>query len=220
MSEPLLRLANLRFAYGSRLVLAGVDLELFAAERVALTGANGSGKTTLFRCITGLEKAQAGEIVFAGCKTRTEKDFQALRRRLGYAVQNAEDQLIFPTVLEDICFGPLNLGLTEEAAQARALAQLAELGLAGFDQRLTHQLSGGQQKLAAMAAVLVMRPEVLLLDEPFNGLDDAACERLCAVLDGLGCGMIVVSHETQWLDRLCNRRLLLANGRLVRQDVR
>lgn len=219
MPEPLLRLANLRFAYGGRQVLAGIDLELSAAERVALTGANGSGKTTLFRCITGLEKAQAGVIIFAGCEMRAEKDFQALRRRLGYAVQNAEDQLIFPTVLEDLCFGPLNLGLTEDEAGARALAQLAELGLAGFDQRLTHQLSGGQQKLAALAAVLVMRPEVLLLDEPFNGLDDAACERLCAVLEGLDCGMIVVSHEARWLDRLCARRLLLANG-IVRQDVR
>lgn len=216
MADPLLHVSDLCFSYGRRAVLRNLSLTLAKGEKIALAGPNGSGKTTFFRCLTGLEKIASGQILLSGRKVDTEADFQELRRVVGYSVQNAEDQLIFPTVLEDVSFGPLNLGLEEPEAKARQI--LAVLGLKGKEDWLTHQLSGGQQKLVALAAVLVMEPRILLLDEPFNGLDAAACGRLSRLLGERDCAMIVVAHDPEHLRGLCQRRLAMEDGALVSAD--
>lgn len=214
MTDFKLRLRDLHFGYAAFSVLAGIDLEIRAGESVGLDGANGSGKTTLFRCITGLEKIAAGEIILNDERIKTEKDFAALRRKVGYSLQNAEDQLIFPTALEDASFGPLNLGLDQDAARARAEETLKLLGIEKLGERLTHELSGGQQKLVALAAVLAMQPRLLLLDEPFNALDSKAAGRVADVIANLDCARIIVAHDSAILDRLCERRLHLENGKL------
>ena len=128
---------------GQRRVLHDVSFTLAAGQRAGLYGPNGSGKTTLFRCITGLVRPGKGLVRFHGKALHDEKDFHALRCKVGFVLQHAEDQLFFPTVLEDVAFGPLNLGLSAAEAAEQARATLRRLGLAGFEQRLTHHLSGG-----------------------------------------------------------------------------
>ncbi|MBD5647911.1 MAG: ABC transporter ATP-binding protein [Desulfovibrio sp.] len=207
-AAPLLDIRDLSFAYAAggveRVALSHVSLSLAPGQRLGLYGPNGSGKTTLFRCITGLEAPQEGEIFLHGAPIRTERDFRVLRRAVGYVLQNADDQLFFPTVLEDVAFGPLNLGLTGAEARVRAEETLASLGLADYADRLAHRLSGGEKTLVALATVLAMRPEALLLDEPTTGLDADARERIINVLNGLSTARIVISHDWDFLERVAD----------------
>ena len=207
-AAPLLAIRDLCFAYAGggagRPALRDVCLTLRAGQRLGLYGPNGSGKTTLFRCITGLETPQKGEILLHGAPVRTEKEFRSLRRAVGYVLQNADDQLFFPTVLEDVAFGPLNLGLSSGEARARAEETLASLGLAEYAERLAHRLSGGEKTLVALATVLAMQPEALLLDEPTTGLDADARERIIGVLNGLSTARIVISHDWDFLERVAD----------------
>ncbi|MBD5626781.1 MAG: ABC transporter ATP-binding protein [Desulfovibrio sp.] len=215
---PLLDIRGLCFAYAGdgagRPALHDVSLTLEPGQRLGLYGPNGSGKTTLFRCITGLEMPQQGEIFLNGAPVRTEKEFRILRRAVGYVLQNADDQLFFPTVLEDVAFGPLNLGLAPEEARARAEETLASLGLGAYGERLAHRLSGGEKTLVALATVLAMRPEALLLDEPTTGLDADARERIIEVLNGLTTARIVISHDWDFLERVAGEIWGMDKGRL------
>ena len=212
---PLLSLADVHVTRDGRPVLAGVTLDLHAGERIALTGPNGAGKTTLLRTIVGLEKRTAGRLVAFGHEPRREKDFRPVRARAAYLFQDPDDQLFCPTVIDDVAFGPLNLGLGRQEAEARARAVLARLALADHAARITWRLSGGEKRLVALAAVLAMEPEVLLLDEPTNALDTAHRERLTEILAGLSCAMLIVSHDAAFLARLATRAVALEAGRLV-----
>ena len=132
-----------------------------------------------------------------------------MRARAGLLFQDSDDQLFCATVLEDVAFGPLNLGAKPADARRTALAALADLGLESLADRVTHKLSGGQKRLAALACVLAMRPQVLLLDEPTNGLDEATRERLIAILSALPQAMALVSHDSGFIDRLATRRVAM-----------
>ncbi|MGQ9368940.1 energy-coupling factor ABC transporter ATP-binding protein [Azospirillum sp. ST 5-10] len=216
MTAPLFRLEGIAFAYEpGRPVLAGASFSLHAGERVALVGPNGAGKTTLFHLMVGLLRPSAGSVEAFGAVRRSEKDFRAVRRRAGLLFQDSDDQLFCPTVIEDVAFGPLNLGLAPREARARALDTLGALGLEGFGDRVTHRLSGGQKRLVALATVLAMAPEVLLLDEPTNGLDTATEKRLIAILAELPQAMVMISHDERVLARLARRRVRLDGGRLL-----
>ena len=215
MTTPLFSLEAVGFSYpAGRTVLDGLDLTLHPGERVAVVGSNGAGKTTLLHLLVGLRKATAGRLVAFGAERRKESDFHEVRARAGLLFQDADDQLFCPTVLEDVAFGPLNLGSSRREARAVAEATLASLGLAGFGERITHKLSGGEKRLVSLAAVLAMRPEVLLLDEPTNGLDAEADARLFELLAGLPQAMLFVSHDARLIARLATRSVLLRDGRL------
>lgn len=218
-AADILRLEDVRFSYAAdgaaRPILRGASLSLPPGLALGLHGPNGSGKTTLFRCITGLNRIQGGRILLRGREMRREEDFHELRCRVGFVLQNAEDQLFFPTVLEDVAFGPLNLGLAPDDARRRARETLAELGLEGFADRLTHRLSGGERRLVSLAAVLAMRPDALLLDEPANELDEASRERLVGILLRLPAARITVSHDRDFLARVSTRFLSLRDGILA-----
>lgn len=206
---------NLSFAYDSKKKqLDGVDLALFPGESTGLCGANGAGKTTLFRCISGLASPSGGEIRLGSKIMRSENDFYELRREVGYALQNSDDQLFFPTVLEDLAFGPLNLGLSAAEARERAWESLNLVGLPSYGDRLSQHLSGGEKRLVALASVLAMRPRALLLDEPLTGLDEEAQIRLGDILSSLDCAKLIISHDQDFLNRVCARKILLKNGRL------
>lgn len=211
---PILQAENLSFSYSLKPVFTNISLTLFKSCRIGLTGANGSGKTTLFRCLTGLEKISSGKIALNGKQISSNDDFKLLRRHIGYALQNPEDQLFFPSILEDISFGPLNLGLSSEDAKAIALETLDFIGLKGYENRLFYQLSGGEQRLAALACVLAMRPSVLLLDEPLNGLDEKTMLHLQTSLGRLNCAMIIISHNQKFLKEMCNFIFKLEDGNL------
>lgn len=217
-ADAIFSLKNVSFTYGqeeaARVVLRDVNFSLLPGQRIGLYGPNGSGKTTFFRCITGLASPQNGCVLFHGLPLSEEKDFYPLRCKVGFVLQHAEDQLFFPTVLEDVAFGPLNLGLTADDARDRALATLRNLGLAGFESRLTHRLSGGEKKLVSLAAVMAMQPEALLLDEPTNGLDNDARQRIIEILDSLSTARITISHDWDFLARTSTRYLTIIEGRL------
>lgn len=198
-----------------RRVLDGVSMRLAPGERLALVGANGAGKTTLLRTLVGLEKPKGGRIVAFGAERRVEKDFREVRARAGFLFQDPDDQLFSPTVIEDVAFGPLNLGLAREAAIARAEATLARLHLGHLARRVTHRLSGGEKRLVGLAGVLAMQPDVLLLDEPTNALDETHLARLVEILSGLDLAMVIVSHDRAFLEKLAGRAMLLEDGRLA-----
>ena len=204
------------FAYADgRPVLRGVNLVLEEGRQLGLYGPNGSGKTTLFRIIAGLERPSAGRVLLRGRPVDGEKDFQALRLRVGLVLQHAEDQLFCPTVLEDVAFGPLNLGLPPEAARECAVRTLRGLGMEGFEDRLTHRLSGGEKKLVSLATVLAMNPDALLLDEPTNGLDPEARERIIEILQQQSTARIIISHDWDFLSRTASDPITLREGRLM-----
>jgi len=215
MPTPILATEDLSFGYPGRpLLLDRIHLRLTAQDRVGLVGANGSGKTTLLRLLTGLTRPSAGRILFDGEEVTSEDGFRRLRQAVGFALQNAEDQLLYPTVLDDVAFGPLNQGLSPEEARSRAETTLAMLGLSDFAERLTHRLSGGEMRLVALAGVLAMQPRLLLLDEPTTGLDPATRERLITILQELPTARLVISHDWDFLEATCDRFLLLEAGRL------
>lgn len=195
-------------------VLDGASLSLAPGERLAIAGANGAGKTTLLRTLVGLQKPQAGRISAFGAERRVERDFHEVRRRAAYLFQDADDQLFCPTVIEDVAFGPLNMGLDDEAAMEKARATLERMGLAHLGARVTRKLSGGEKRLVCLAGVLAMDPDALLLDEPTNSLDAAHVRLLVDVLMSCGKAMILVTHDRPVLDSIATRALLLKNGRL------
>lgn len=215
MTQPLLSLERLGFTYSDRTVLSDVNFDLYAGERVALLGANGAGKTTLLELMVGLNKPASGQIVAFGKPRHCDRDFREVRARAGLLFQDSDNQLFCPTVLEDVAFGPLNLGRTGPEALSIAHSTLADLGINHFAERITHKLSGGEKRLVALAAVLAMQPEVLLLDEPTTGLDEETEELLMEHLLRLPQAMVFISHDSTFIDRLATRAVILKKGKLV-----
>lgn len=220
MAEPIFALEHISFTYpGGRQVFRDMDFALYPDRKIGLYGPNGSGKTTFFRLIMGLAAPQEGRILFHGRPLETEKDFRELRCKVGLVLQHAEDQLFCPTVLEDVAFGPLNLGCTQDEARDRAASTLERLGLAGFENRLTHRLSGGEKKLVSLATVLVMEPEALLLDEPTNGLDPVGIHEIRTLIRSLpgkiGCTVLVSSHLLPEIELMADDVGILNRGHLL-----
>ncbi len=196
----ILHLEDISFNYPGRpSVLDKLSLSLYQGDRMGLMGSNGSGKSTMFHIVMGLLKPSLGRIEVFGRLVKEEEDFRQVRRRIGLLFQDADDQLFSPTVLEDVAFGPLNLGKSKDEAKTIARRTLSSLGMAGFEDRITHKLSGGEKRLVSLATVLAMGPDVLLLDEPTTGLDEATEERLIDILKGLENSYIVVSHNLDFL---------------------
>lgn len=215
MSETLIQFREVAFTYeDARPVLNGVTFGLSRSERVALVGPNGSGKSTLLHLAVGLLQPDDGEIEAFGKVRTDEKDFHEVRARTGLLFQEPEDQLFCPTVLEDVAFGPLNLGRSPEEAHAIAEDTLSSLGLQGYGKRITHKLSEGEKRLVSLASVLAMKPEVLLLDEPTAGLDTDIIEHIVDILGELSLTIFAVSHNDKFLDRITDRALRLKDGLL------
>ncbi len=212
---PLLALRKVSFAYQTnRPILNGCSLSVFPRDRIGITGPNGSGKTTLLWLMVGLLRPTQGTIFAFGRPRFREYDFHEVRRRVGLLFQDADDQLFCPTVLEDVAFGPLNLGKSRPEALAISRRILQQLHLSGYENRTTYHLSGGEKRLVALATILAMEPEVLLLDEPTTGLDDTSRERVIELVKSLPQALVVVSHDRELLDRVTTRRFVLRDGKL------
>ncbi len=212
----ILHLEDISFNYaGGPKVLANLDLQLFKGDRIGLMGPNGSGKTTLFHIIMGLLKPSSGSVEIYNRPAKTEKDFLRVRKKIGLLFQDADDQLFSPTVLEDVAFGPLNLGKSRNEAMEIARNTLNFLDLAGFEDRITYKLSGGEKKLVSLATVLAMEPEVLLLDEPTSGLDEKTKAILKGVLASLDLSYIIISHEIDFLTEISNHIYTMENGKIL-----
>jgi cobalt/nickel transport system ATP-binding protein len=202
MSEPLIELHDITFTYpgAPEPVFQDFNFQLLPGNHLGLIGPNGCGKTTLLHLIMGLLRPQAGSILIFGQEVKKEKDFVAVRQKVGLLFQNADDQLFCPTVLEDVAFGPLNQGKPPAEAIGIARETMARLGLQGFEERVTYKLSGGEKKLVSLATVLAMQPQLLLLDEPTSGLDENTKHRLIHILENLDIAYMIVSHERDFLN--------------------
>ncbi|NDV27777.1 ABC transporter ATP-binding protein [Desulfovibrio sp. JC010] len=216
MSSPIFSLHEINFSYPGNEVLKNADFALNAGQKIGLTGHNGSGKTTLLHIIMGLLKPQSGQVRYMGREIKSEKDFRELRQGVGLLFQQADDQLFCPTVLEDVAFGPLNLGKSPEETRKIAEYTLCTLGLSGYEERVSYRLSGGEKKLVSLATVLAMEPQALVLDEPTNDLDPAMRERLIDILNSLDIAMLVVSHDLDFLVRVTDMEYSCSKGKILR----
>ena len=217
--EPIICLNGVAFSYpGGKQILDGVDFTLYRGDRIGLMGPNGSGKTSLFHLIMGLLKPTAGIIDIFGQKVDTEDDFLSVRQRIGLLFQDSDDQLFNPTVIEDVAFGPLNLGKTRDEAVGIAKKTISDLGLTGFEERLTHKLSGGEKRLVSLATVLAMEPEVLLLDEPTNGLDESTKAKIQDILAHIDLSFILISHDFDFLDAVTDAIYRVERGKILTDE--
>ena len=215
-NELIINLEDIAFSYpGGAPVLDMLNFKLHRSNRIGLMGPNGSGKTTLVHLIMGLLKPSAGSIEIFKKSAVTEKDFRKVRGKIGLLFQDADDQLFSPTVLEDVAFGPLNLGKSQDEAMDIARNTLKFLGLEGFEDRITYKLSGGEKKLVSLATILAMEPEVLLLDEPISGLDDKTKATLKNVLLDLDLSYILISHEIDFLADITDSIYTMENGKIL-----
>lgn len=213
----LLDLNNIHFAYpGLDPVLAGASMQLDAGERLSIIGPNGAGKSTLLKIIMGLLSPASGTVSAFGKRCAVEADFHEVRRRIGFVFQDADDQLFCPTVTEDVAFGPLNLGKTKQQALTIVDEVLTRLGLMHLRERVTHKLSGGEKRLVALATVLAMEPDLLILDEPTNALDPGNYARLTGILEGLDQAILLVSHDPDFRAQIAPTGYQLQDRQLVR----
>jgi cobalt/nickel transport system ATP-binding protein len=202
-----------RYIPAEEAVLRDLSFTVEAGERIALVGANGAGKSTLLLSLSGMLLPAEGRLSVAGIPVRRDR-LGELRKKTGLLFQNPDDQLFMPTVEEDICFGPRNYGMDERTLARKLEAVQKNLGLEGLASRTVHRLSGGEKRLAALAGILIMEPDLLLLDEPGSFLDPAARRNLIGILSNLKTTMIIATHDFDLARRLCTRTLVLQGGRI------
>jgi cobalt/nickel transport system ATP-binding protein len=216
---PIIQLEGIRFAYTPGLpVLDNLDFTFHRGDKIGLLAPNGSGKTTLFHVIMGLLSPGAGSISLFGKRMERERDFAEMRLKIGLLFQDADDQLFCPTVIEDVAFGPLNMGKSRDEAVRISKETLEFLGLSDFENRITFKLSGGEKKLVSLATILSMSPEVLLLDEPLTGLDARTRSVITKILSRIGLSYIIISHDIEFLQETTSTIYSLQNGRLYVDD--
>jgi cobalt/nickel transport system ATP-binding protein len=216
MSKTAVKVQNLVYAYSNQEpVLQDISFTLNAGERIALIGPTGSGKSTLLENLIGLKQPKSGKIWINGIPVES-KTLPQIRRNIGFSFQDANDQLFMPTILEDVTFGPLNYGVSPANAKDKARQLLADFGLEVYANRSAHELSGGQRRLAALASILALEPDILILDEPTNGLDPSWRRHLAQVLLKLPVQVILIaSHDLHWLSKMTQRALVLSHGRIA-----
>jgi cobalt/nickel transport system ATP-binding protein len=215
LARGTVRLDDVHFAYpDGRPALRGVDLAVAAGERVAVLGPNGAGKTTLVLHLNGILHPTRGTVTIGGLPC-AEPHLREIRRRVGVVFQDPDDQLFMATVEQDVAFGPANLGMRGAELGARVVDALDTVGMAEAAPRPPHHLSFGERRRVALATVLAMQPEVLVLDEPSSNLDPAARRELREVLQRLGLTTIVVTHDLPYALELCDRAVVLDAGEVV-----
>jgi len=218
--SSIIKLENISFFYpgSDTRVLDHLNLEISKGDRIGMMAPNGSGKTTLLHTIMGLCKPNSGIIEVFGKLLKNEKDFIPVRSKIGLLFQDSDDQLFCPTVLDDVTFGPLNLGFSPQDATDIAQKILERLGIQNLEQSITHRLSGGQKRLVALASVLAMEPKVLLLDEPTAGLDNKVKEKLIHILNSLDISYFVISHEFDFVKAVTDKIYSMEKGKILTDD--
>jgi cobalt/nickel transport system ATP-binding protein len=216
---PVLDVRGLAYAYpDGHQALFGVDLHVHQGERVALLGPNGAGKTTLVLHLNGILSSAsghgAGSVSVSGLPVE-KANLAEIRRRVGIVFQDPDDQLFMGTVRADVAFGPANLGLSGDELDARVMRSLEQVGMAEYVDRPPHHLSFGQRRRVAVATVLAMDPEILVLDEPSSNLDPASRRELADILRSLDVTVLMVTHDLPYALELCPRAVVLSDGTVV-----
>ncbi|WP_292367873.1 energy-coupling factor ABC transporter ATP-binding protein [Methanoregula sp. UBA64] len=208
---------------GDREAIKGISFHVKKGEKVALVGPNGAGKSTLLQMFNGMIRPGKGTILFDTEPIRYDaSSLRQLRKRVGYVMQNADRQIIAPTVYQDVAFGPANLGYDENAIREAVALALRQVGMAGFERRPPHHLSGGEKKKVAIAGVLAMDPDILVFDEPTSGLDPSGSEELMELLDELnheGKTIFISTHDVELAYPWADRVILLLDGKILEENV-
>ena len=202
------------FAYpGGEDILKNLTFRIEDGEQVALIGANGAGKSTLMKAALGLIAVQ-GTIRVDGM-IMNRKNLSAIRKAVGYVLQNSDHQMFMPTVLEDMIFGPMNYGLTRAEAEQKAIDTLQSLDLSQLKDCYNHKLSGGEKRMAAIATVLAMEPKAILMDEPTSALDPYHRRRLIQTLQKIPGTKLIATHDLDFCLDCCDRVLLMGDGKII-----
>lgn len=213
-SQPVLTVENLHFSYpDGHKALNGVSLQIRQGEKVALVGPNGAGKSTLMLHLNGILEGD-GRIQISDLLL-TKKNLPQIRAKVGLVFQSPDDQLFSPTVFDDVAFGPLHMGLPEDEVRRRVQDALAEVGMADFADRLSHHMSTGQKKRVAIATVLSMQPDILVLDEPSASLDPRGRRSLINLLASMPLTMLVSTHDMAMVRDLFPRTIVVDEGLVV-----
>jgi cobalt/nickel transport system ATP-binding protein len=213
VANALIEVDSLNFTYDDgTAALRDVTFRLFPGETVVLLGANGSGKTTFVLHLNGLMRSPA---IRVGGEPVTDANVREIRRRIGIVFQDSEEQLFMPTVLEDVAFGPTNMGLDSKQALLAARSALEQTGMAAAESRAPYHLSAGEKRRVAIAGVLAMSPEVLVFDEPTTWLDPPGQRQLVALLRALPQAKIIVTHDIPFAQAVATRAVFFESGRIV-----
>ena len=216
----MLEVKDIKYSYNAEYqALKGVSLKVEKGEMVALLGKNGAGKSTLFLHLNGIYRPDSGKVFIDGEELKYDKkSLLKFRQKVGIVFQNPDDQIFAPTVEEDVAFGPLNLKLPMEEVQKRVTESLERVGMAGTEKKAPHHLSGGQKKRVAIAGILAMKPEIMVLDEPTAGLDPQGVDDLTKLLKELneeGITIILSTHEVDLVPNYASRVFVLVDGLLI-----
>ena len=223
MSRVILEARDVRYRYPHGMeAIRGISFHVRRGENVALVGPNGAGKSTLLLMFNGLLRPDSGTVLFDNRPIGYDRSsLRELRRRVGFVFQNPDRQIIAPTVWQDVAYGPVNLGLPDDKVREAVAGALRMVGLEGFDRRPPHQLSGGEKKRVAIAGVLAMDPDLLVLDEPTSNLDPAGSEDLMELLEelrGAGKTILISTHDVEIAYPWADRAILLRGGEILQED--
>ncbi|KAF5079970.1 Energy-coupling factor transporter ATP-binding protein EcfA3 [anaerobic digester metagenome] len=201
--------------------LENVNFKVDNGKIVALLGPNGAGKSTLFLHFNGILKPTSGEVVVNGDPVSYDKkDLMKLRQKVGIVFQNPDDQLFAPTVMEDVAFGPMNMGLSREEVEKRVKDALKRVGMDGFEKKPPHHLSGGQKKRVAIAGILAMDPKIMVLDEPTSGLDPKGASQIMRLLYDLnadGMTIIISTHDVDLVPLYASTVYIISHGNIIKE---
>jgi len=215
MSHHIIEINDLEYTYPDKTkALSGLSFKILHGESVAIVGANGAGKSTLLSHLIGILVPTKGTVRI-GDYPLTKQTLTQIRRCVGMVFQNSDDQLFMPTVFEDVAFGPLNLGLPLEEVEKRVMSALEKVGAAHLRDRPPYKLSSGQKRSVAIASVLAMLPDILVMDEPTSGLDPQARRQLIKLLQTFTHTKIIATHDLDLVLELCERTIVLSDGLII-----
>lgn len=210
----MIRFENVTYSYpGGREVLHNISFEIKEGGSVGLIGANGAGKSTLLKAMLGLIEAD-GSITVDGLAMSRE-NLPAIRKALGYVLQDSDSQMFMPTVLEDMIFGPMNYGMSREEAEKKAGEVLERLGIEELKNRYNHKISGGEKRMAAIATILAMEPKAMLMDEPSSSLDPKNRRGLINILNDIKITKLIASHDLDMILDTCEEVILINKGSVI-----
>ena len=204
---------NVSFSYGDANVVENLSFTIKKGETVGLIGANGAGKSTIMKLMLGLISG-SGEIKVDGLSMNKE-NLAEIRRKIGFVLQDSDNQMFMPTVYEDMIFGPRNYGLSKEETEKRVDEVLSQLGLQDLKHRHNHKISGGEKRMAAIATILAMEPEMILMDEPSTALDPVNRRTVINTINRLPQTKLIASHDLDMILDTCQRVILLSHGAIV-----
>ena len=224
MGENIIELKNVTKRFPGVVALSNMQLTIKPGEIHGLIGENGAGKSTLFSHFNGLTEPTSGHVEIDGEKIIFEREeLLKVRQKVGIVFQDPNDQLFAPTVKEDVAFGPMNLGLDYDEVNRRIKESLEMVGMAGFEDKTPHHLSGGQQKRVAIAGIVAMRPEIMILDEPTAGLDPEGVDKVLDILNNLnkeGISIVISSHDIEMVNQFADKIFVLYSGEIIAEGDR